>query len=164
MIREIKCGNETVRLKNTCGFLLHYANQFNSDAIKDIFTAFGGIGKYTINITIVMQVIWAMAKEAGSTELPEEFYKRLENINAVEAIALIFDAVTVDDLESAENSDSEMTTYSLLSCAVRIGLTVNDFKEMTLNTLLRFFAATAESYQENNDDTRVATQADFDMF
>jgi hypothetical protein len=165
MIKQIQCGEEAIKLKTTCGFLLHYANQFNSDAIEDIFTAFGGVGKYVINMTVMMRVLWAMAREAGCDELPDTFFKKLEKISVLEAIELIFDAVTVDIPEhSKETNDSKMSTYTLLSCAVRSGLTVTDFRNMTLNALLKFFSAMSESYDTDNSGTRMATQDDFDRF
>lgn len=172
MEKVILINDKKVKLKSTCGFLLHYLRQFDMDALTDMFKLYEDIRSLNdeIDTKIILKLFWALAKEADSNlEPPEIWLNNFENIDIVDLAAEIFEMFSGcfkkndDEIESADDvKERNLTTYLLIASAVDKNLTLKDLSSFTLNMFIEF----TKEYMKfmGNSEEREAEQSDFDSF
>lgn len=174
MIREIKINKKAVRVDNSCGFLVAYLNQFNSDPLIDIsdFRKDPFMVKSESKI-IILKLFWALAKNYNKKiKSPEKWLKKMK-IDYFELAGEIFNILTAMLKVDEENEDiyidevtaekEELKTTHIIASALAYGFSINDFCKMDLGNYIKICREYAK-IKGYEPEERQATQSDFDNF
>lgn len=175
MINNYKINaTDTVRISTSCSFLLHYINEFERDFFEEIKELTKGLYKLELSAeqrVIALRIIYALAKNNDeSIEEPERWYEQYEIDWDIVTIGLL---VVISKILKNENEDEEQATdkggqkefgtADLIASSLVLGLNINDLKMIDIPLYMSILKKTMKM-KGYTEDTRKATQEDFDNF
>lgn len=162
---------KVIKLKASAGVLVLYKSQFGRDYIEDSREIYSTENfSLTDYLLTGYRLLWCMAKTADPSILPPDEWVESFNVFELEeplkkAQELFSESLKLmDDIEQAEGTSEPLTVEKLMAYSALCGMTLADLDRLPLPMVLGAVYEYIRLKYGSGDETKEATQADYDNF